>query len=206
VTSSSLIVLGVLRLMVESSSSYVADPMRRISDSCSPHFRFGDLIACGETWHRLFPPGADIPVEYLPAQAETWDALASLCAAILEPVVAEFGGLHLTYGFAGPALSRHVPGRIAPKLDQHAAFECDRRGRRICPRGGAAVDFTVPDVDASRVLAAIRRLDFDRVYFYGDDRPIHVSWSATPVRHAVAMLPGPSGRRVPRLLRSDDQR
>jgi hypothetical protein len=41
------------------------------------------------------------------------------------------------------------------------------------------------------------RLPFDRLYFYGTDRPIHVSVGPEEARGVVSMLQGPSGRRVP---------
>jgi hypothetical protein len=37
-------------------------------------------------------------------------------------------------------------------------------------------------------------------YFYGDDRPVDVYWSATPVGHVTSMVPNPNGRRVPRRM------
>jgi hypothetical protein len=39
---------------------------------------------------------------------------------------------------------------------------------------------------------------FDRLYFYGDDQPIHVSHGPEHSRQLVLMQPGPSGRLVPR--------
>ena len=41
------------------------------------------------------------------------------------------------------------------------------------------------------------RLPFDRLYFYGADRPVHVSVGPEEARAVVSMLLGPSGRRVP---------
>ncbi len=42
------------------------------------------------------------------------------------------------------------------------------------------------------------RLPFDRIYFYGSGRPLHVSVGPEESRSVVAMLPGPSNRRIPR--------
>jgi hypothetical protein len=44
----------------------------------------------------------------------------------------------------------------------------------------------------------VANLPFDRLYFYGDDRPLHLSYGPENARAAFAMLPGPGGRRVPR--------
>ena len=43
---------------------------------------------------------------------------------------------------------------------------------------------------------------FDRLYFYGKDRPIHVSYSNTPARQFVRMSPGASGTLIPRVDRA----
>ncbi len=40
-------------------------------------------------------------------------------------------------------LPKHIKGRVAPKLDQHAAHETNSKKTVICPRLGAAVDFIV---------------------------------------------------------------
>jgi hypothetical protein len=40
-------------------------------------------------------------------------------------------------------------------------------------------------------------IPFDRVYFYGPDRPIHVSYSSTPKGEIVDMRKIGSGRYVP---------
>ena len=41
---------------------------------------------------------------------------------------------------------------------------------------------------------------FDRVYFYGDDRPIHVSVGPENTRQVVLMKPGKGGRRIPSVI------
>jgi hypothetical protein len=113
-------------------------------------------------------------------------------------VIAEFGSLEITYGFSSRALSRLIPGRIAPSRDQHASHELKLDGTPICPRLGQAVDFQIDGVGSKRVAAWIAdRLPFDRIYFYGDHRPLHVSIGPDEKKAVVAMLPGPSGRRVP---------
>ena len=44
----------------------------------------------------------------------------------------------------------------------------------------------------------IANLPFDRLYFYGSDRPIHLSYAPSDLREATEMKAGPSGRLVPR--------
>lgn len=160
---------------------------------CGRHLTFRDLVEAGETWRRVRVPN-------LPSQAGTVAALRRLAEEILDPVMARFGPLEVTYGFASPTLARHVPGRIDPARDQHAGHELRPDGRPVCVRLGQAVDFRVGGACSGRIGAWIAgRLPFDRLYFYGADRPVHVSVGPGESRAVVAMLPGPSGRRVPRM-------
>ena len=54
----------------------------------------------------------------------------------------------------------------------------------------------------SRVAAAwiVEHTAFDRLYFYGADRPIHVSVGPDQSRQIVHMRCGPSGRLIPRVV------
>jgi len=158
---------------------------------CGRHVRFRDLIQAGATWRRVRVPN-------LPQQTGTVAALQRLARDVLDPAIDEFGPIEITYGFASQELTRHVPGRIHPSLDQHAGHELRRDGRPICSRLGAAADFRFAGL-CSRTLAAwiATRVPFDRLYFYGADRPIHVSVGPEESRAVVSMLPGPSGRLVP---------
>lgn len=169
---------------------------------CSRHFRWRDIVECGETWHRL----ATLPnaVANLPHHLETWAAIRQLAATILDPLVDQFGPMALTYGFAAPELYRHIGAKIAPKLDQHAGCELRQSGAPICPRRGQACDLRVLDT-SSRVVAAyvVQHLPFDRLYYYGPERPLHVSVGPENTRYACEMKPGPSGRLIPRRLVHD---
>jgi hypothetical protein len=49
-------------------------------------------------------------------------------------VIDYFGMIELTYGFCSPQLAGHIPGRIAPALDQHAAHERNAKGKVVCSR------------------------------------------------------------------------
>jgi DNA phosphorothioation-associated putative methyltransferase len=159
---------------------------------CGENFTFRSLIECGETWERLRPDNQ-------PKNSATYNALFDLATQILDPVIDYFGMVELTYGFASPALTKHISGRIAPKLDQHAACEVGRTGTAICPRLGAAVDFIVKDEDMLEVAEWVAaNTPFDRLYFYGDDRPIHVSHGPDNKREFIEMVRGPSGKLIPK--------
>jgi DNA phosphorothioation-associated putative methyltransferase len=161
---------------------------------CGRHFSYRQLIECGETRERTGLPN-------LPREPDSYTALYELAVNILDPVIEYFGRIEPTYGFCSPELAKHIPGRIAPELDQHAAHELNRRGKPVCPRLGAAVDFLVEDEDMAEVARWIMaNLPFDRLYFYGRDRPIHVSYSERPAGEAWEMREI-GGRRVPRGFR-----
>ncbi|WP_430425090.1 hypothetical protein [Phenylobacterium sp.] len=147
----------------------------------STNFTFADLCHCSDTWRRT-------EVANTPREPETYAALRQLCEVILEPALAAFGPLELTYGFAGPALTRLIHRRIAPRLDQHAGHERNRTGALVCSRGGQAADFQVTGVPASRLaLHLAETTAFDRIYFYGDDRPLHVSVGPQNARQIVEL-------------------
>jgi hypothetical protein len=142
---------------------------------------------------------ADRAFTNLPLEADTWGAMQQLVQQILDPVVDRYGEIDLTYAFASLGLTRRIGRNIAPALDQHAGCELNSAGAPICKRHGQACDFRVPNVASSEVVRFIAaQLPFDRMYFYGDDRPIHVSWGPQPLRSVFTMLPSASGRRIPR--------
>jgi hypothetical protein len=45
---------------------------------------------------------------------------------------------------------------------------------------------------------------FDRLYFYGDNKPIHVSFGPEHSRQVVRMMAGKSGRLVPHVTSRED--
>ena len=166
-----------------------------LDERCGANFTYRQLIECGETQRRL-------GLANLPLRPETYNALHGLCCTLLDPLIDYFGAIRLTYGFASPELTKHIAGAIAPKLDQHACYERTSRGAPVCARGGAACDFLVDDEDMRSVTEwIIANLPFDRLYFYGPDRPLHLSFSPNPAAEAFAMVRGPSGRLLPRPLR-----
>ena len=164
---------------------------------CGRFLSFRQLIECGETQ-------ASTGLENLPRQPESWNVLFDLATEVLDPVIDWFGMVRLTYGFCSPELARAIPARIAPKLDQHAAHEGNRLGRPVCPRLGAAADFIVDDEDMLEVARWVAtNTPFDRLYFYGSDLPIHVSYGPDHSRQVVLMVAGKSGRLVPRAVTTE---
>ncbi|NOQ36003.1 MAG: DNA phosphorothioation-associated putative methyltransferase [Methylococcaceae bacterium] len=167
-----------------------------LDSPCGQYLRYRDLIECGQTQQAT-------NIANLPQQADSYTALYELAINILDPVIDYFGMIELNYGFCGRELAKQIPKNIAPKLDQHAACELNTRGNLICPRLGAAIDFRVQD-EAMREVAdwVIENTPFDRLYFYGDDKPIHVSYCAIPKGEVVEMRVSKTGRRVPKVVRS----
>lgn len=164
-----------------------------LDEACGPHFTYRDFIECGETWQRT-------RVTNLPVEAASYNALHALATELLAPIIDYFGMIRLAYGFASPALTRHIAARIAPALDQHAACELNRRGLPVCTRLGAAVDFIVDDEDMLEVAKWIAgELPFDRLYIYGSDRPVHLSYGPEHSRQVIVMMQGEK-RTYPRAM------
>ncbi|WP_423186393.1 hypothetical protein ACO1PK_14900 [Alishewanella sp. d11] len=130
--------------------------------------------------------------------------LSQLIEQILNPITESFGKLNITYGFTSPALHRYIqrlsPSGTAPSLDQHACAELNSKGSEICGRTGAACDFIVHGYEDQMHLVAqfiCQQLNFDKLYFYGRNRPIHVSISEQPLKHLQIMQQSENGRRYP---------
>ncbi len=129
---------------------------------------------------------------------ETIPALEALCQHILDPVIDYFGReqFQLTYGFCSKDLKRFLAhkdpetgiknGRVDPSRDQHMAHEKNRNGKYYCDRLGAACDFRIVGLESDRLVDWIleQQLPFDSLYYYGSDRPIHISYSSQP-KYAV---------------------
>jgi hypothetical protein len=176
----------------------------------APGWRFRDLIQVGETWGWATAAvsegglGHDPETFGLPLEEASWEALSTLSRELLVPLSERFGRPTLTYAFSGLPLSRLVArrvGRVAPRLDQHAACERDPRGRLVCARRGAAVDLQVPAVssfEVGRWLA--QHTDFDRLYLYEPHRPLHVSCGPERARAIVRVERRAGGQVVPRRL------
>lgn len=151
---------------------------------CSKNFSFEDFISCSETFQ-------NISVENVPRLETSYKFIKSLANDILEPCLAKFGNLNLTYGFCSEKLSRAIKkgnGGIHPPLDQHAGMELNANGNLICPRGGMAADFHCLPISSLQVAKfVVGKLPFDRLYYYGENRPIHVSVNSKPSSQIVIM-------------------
>jgi hypothetical protein len=155
-----------------------------ITDKCGSHLTYRDFIECAETWRRL-------RIDNVPRRPATYVAMRDLCANVLDPVIDHFGPIELTYGFASAALSKLVQN-VTLDADQHVGCELNRSGRPFCRRLGQSVDFRVPKRGSLEVAHwVVENTAFDRLYFYADDRPFHVSFGPehTRLRHRLPKLP-----------------
>jgi len=144
----------------------------------------------------------DVDIDNSPQTRDSIDALELMVSEILIPLEKAFGPLTVTYGFTSAKLKlyigRNSPSGTAPHIDQHSACEVNNAGKSICERNGAACDIMFDSVPSSKVVRYIvSRLNYDRIYFYGDHRPVHISVSRNPVQHLQIMQESNSGRRFP---------
>lgn len=180
------------RLAISDRRLIASSTIPELDQRCGRFLTYRALVECGVTQTRT-------GISNRPLSAASYNALHALATQVLDPVIDYFGGIRLTYGFCSTELGRQIKGRVAPKLDQHAACETNRRGELICGRGGAACDFIVDDEDMEEVANWIRdNTPFDRLYYYGRDRPVHVSFSPQPSGEAYRMQPGSANRLLPR--------
>ncbi|MDN2483432.1 hypothetical protein [Vibrio agarivorans] len=129
--------------------------------------------------------------------------LNQLNSDILAPVEKRFGSITITYGFTSNTLlnyiRKHSPGDMCPKIDQHTSMEMNARGNRVCERDGAACDFYVAGYEDKMDIIAkfiVSHLKFDRLYFYGKTRPIHISVGPDNRRYALLRNTRSDGLRV----------
>jgi len=146
-----------------------------------------EFCTCTQTYRKY----AEFINPYPQNRSETIPALEALCQHILDPVIDHFGRerFQLTYGFCSKDLKRFLSqkdpetgiknGRVDPSRDQHMAHEVNRNGKYYCDRLGAACDFRIMGLESDRLVEWIleQQLPFDSLYYYGSDRPIHISYS-----------------------------
>lgn len=151
-------------------------------------------------WHydRHQYTGTNIP------SVESAVLLEKLTRDILLPLTTKFGVIKITYGFTSPELARYIqrvsPQGTAPQLDQHACTEVNTKGKHICSRPGAACDFIVQGYEERMHEVAqfiCQQLSFDRLYFYGRNRPIHISVSDASLGHLQLIQQSANGKRYP---------
>ena len=157
------------------------------------------LSRAGETACRM-----SMEDDLTPKDAKSIKDLEALMSDVLTPIVKRYGGFLLTHGFTGYEVIKKIKSRIAPELDQHAASEKNPRGKQICKRGGCSVDLVLPSggsLELARFIIA--ELPFDRLYFYAEDKPIHVSHNISGnVRSIVRFDFRSRGNRVPRVVKN----
>jgi len=157
---------------------------------CSKYFKFKDFFECSDTYKVAL-------CNNVPKEVGTFTAVEYLAQEILDKVQEEFGRLNLTYGFCSSELNKHIVKNNYPKLDQHSGHELNTKGNPICKRLGFAADFIVPNVSSLAVSRYIvSKLNFDRLYYYGKDRPIHVSLNQKP-NGSVVLMKLYGSRRIP---------
>lgn len=171
------------------------------SENCSKYFKYIDFIHCGETQ-------SDTQISNIPNDPRTIAAIQIIATSILDPIVEQFGEIKLTYGFCSNNLLKQIKKRpspgIAPQLDQHAGYEVNSRGNPICNRAGFACDFYVPDTDSLAVAQwVINNLSFDRLYFYGKNRPIHISIAPENSCAITLLEKSLTGRRIPKNIKKE---
>ena len=144
-----------------------------------------DFCTCSQTYQKYTQRIAPYP-----SNPATISALKELNQFIIDPIIDNFGSnnFQITYGFCSPTLKRYLNqkdpetglknGRIDPSRDQHMAHEINKNGNYYCPRLGAACDFLILGVPSNQVVEWIvnHKLPFDSIYFYGVQRPIHISY------------------------------
>ena len=174
------------------------DPLAK----CSKHFKYIDFINCGETQNKT-------QLINSPKDPRTISAIKEMATTILDPVVDQFGEIKLTYGFCSNELLKQIkkypkPG-IAPQLDQHAGYEVNSKNTPICKREGFACDFYAVNID-SLLMAQwiVEHLQFDSLYFYGKNRPIHISIGAENKGAITLLEKSPTGQRIPKNIKTEN--
>lgn len=130
-------------------------------------------------------------------------ALERLVDEILLPINRMLGKPTITYGFTSLPLKKLIqkasPSGTAPTLDQHSSYETNSAGTQICSRGGAACDFYIEGLPTSDIVRFItQKLNYDRIYYYGNNRSLHVSIHLIdPLKHLQVMSESENGRRYP---------
>jgi hypothetical protein len=149
------------------------------------YFTLAEFCTCSQTYQRY----AEQIDPYPQNLSETIPALVALCETILDPLIDKFGRdrIQLTYGFCSNDLRRFLErrdpetgrkhGRIYPPTDQHMGYERKRSGVYYCRKPGAACDFRGVGIPSDRLIDwIVAQLPFDSLYYYGCDRPIHISY------------------------------
>lgn len=156
-----------------------------LDTSLGKYLTLEDFCTCTKTYQKYFAQ-----INPYPKNLETIKALQDLNQYIIDPIIDYFGKaqFQLTYGFCSPDLKKFLNqknpitgiknGRIEPSRDQHMAHEINKNGQYHCNRLGAACDFLILNCPSDQLVEWIlnQKLPFDSLYFYGKNRPIHISY------------------------------
>ncbi len=154
-----------------------------------------DFCTCTNTYQKYSDH-----INPYPNSGESIQALKELNYYIIDPIIDYFSWdkFKLTYGFCSHDLRIYLEkkdpitglknGRVAPNLDQHIAHEVKKNGDYYCQRLGAACDFLIVELDSDELVEWIlkQQLPFDSLYFYGKNRPIHISYGPQQKRQIWA--------------------
>ena len=163
-----------------------------INDKCSKYFSYIDFIECSDTQKK-------VQIDNSPKELKTYEAISYLATTIMDPIFDQFGQPQITYGLCSHNLQKHIKKSVAPSLDQHAGSERNSKGNLICPREGFAVDFKIENITTDHVARYIvEHLEFDRLYFYGIDRPVHVSANSEAPKRAIVVFNNLENVRTPK--------
>jgi len=159
-----------------------------------------DFCTCTHTYQKYA-----VQIDPSPKNPDaTIPALKALNQFVVDPVIDCFGRdrFRLTYGFCsldlrkylgkGDPVTRVKNGRSDPTRAQHMAYEVKGNGKYYCERLGAACDFLITDLASNAVVEWVlrSRVPFDSLYFYGADRPIHLSYGPQQKRDIWAFTDG----------------
>lgn len=162
------------------------------------YLTLSEFCTCTQTYQKYAAQIAPFP-----KNPESLIAIADLNRYIIDPIIDRFSRekFHLTYGFCSPDLKRYLNqkdpltgqknGRIDPARDQHMAQEKNRNGKYYCDRLGAACDFFIEDVAGNTLVDWIleQHLPFDSLYYYGENRPLHISYGPQHKRSIWTFTP-----------------
>ncbi|TRX56699.1 hypothetical protein [Thalassomonas sp. M1454] len=143
-------------------------------------------------------------IDNTPKSESTILQLIQLTDKIIKPLESEFGKVNITYGYTSAELTRFIqknsPAGTSPSIDQHACHDLNLKNNRITKRDGAACDFFIEqykDKMDKIALYICNHLPFDKLYYYGNNRPIHVSFNVEPSKHLQVIGTSKNGRRIP---------
>lgn len=145
-----------------------------------------------------------ITLDNTPKEIESIKSTIMMIETVLLPICKKFGNVNITYGFVSSELNKYIQKASSsgtyPSIDQHAASELNNVNKHICKRHGLACDFILSGYEERMeevMLFIVKNLSFDKVYFYGNDRPLHVSVGNESERHLQIMNVSDKGRRIP---------